>query len=164
MVDREFARLLARYKTWADRLTFEAVAALPAGLEGRPHGFTARIVVPHPELEGLWPAQQQVNDWLLAWSERQSRSSLEEGVAFRLVSGEAGTMTRGEILMHIVNHATYHRGWVSDLFFQVPATPPTTDWNVFLSDCRSGPGNTGSAKPRPRVSARRAASGSARSP
>jgi uncharacterized damage-inducible protein DinB len=41
-------------------------------------------------------------------------------------------MTRGEILLHIVNHATYHRGWVSDLFFQVPAKPPTTDWNVFL--------------------------------
>ncbi len=90
MLDREFARLLARYKTWADRLTFEAVAALPAGeaergrptlfksivgtlnhsyvvdliwqahLEGRPHGFTARNVVPHPELEALWPAQQQV--------------------------------------------------------------------------------------------------------
>jgi len=165
--DREFARLLAQYKTWADRLTFEAVAALPAGeaererptlfksivgtlnhsyvvdliwqahLEGRPHGFTARNVLPHPELEALWPAQQQVNDWLLEWGERQSRSSLEESVAFRLVSGEAGTMTRGEILMHIVNHATYHRGWVSDLFFQVPAKPPTTDWNVFLSDCRS---------------------------
>lgn len=47
-------------------------------------------------------------------------------------------MTRGEILMHIVNHATYHRGWVSDLFFQVPAKPPTTDWNVFLSEYRSG--------------------------
>src|SRR5205823_1721467 len=89
VLDREFARLLARYKTWADRLTFEAVAALPAGeaergrptlfksivstlnhsyvvdliwqahLEGRPHGFTARNVVPHPELEALWPAQQQ---------------------------------------------------------------------------------------------------------
>jgi hypothetical protein len=30
------------------------------------------------------------------------------------------------------DHATYQRGWVSDLFFQVPAKPPTTDWNVFL--------------------------------
>ena len=46
-------------------------------------------------------------------------------------------MTRGEILMHVVNHATYHRGWVSDQFFQVPAKPPTTDWNVFLTERRS---------------------------
>jgi uncharacterized damage-inducible protein DinB len=48
-----------------------------AHLEGRPHGFTARNVVPYPELEALWPAQQQLNDWLLAWSDGQSRSSLE---------------------------------------------------------------------------------------
>jgi uncharacterized damage-inducible protein DinB len=56
-------------------------------------------------------------------------------VTFRLVSGEAGAMTRAEILMHIVNHASYHRGWVSDLFFQIPAKPPTTDWNIFI--CRA---------------------------
>lgn len=164
MFDRETASLLATYKGWADKLTFAAVAALPAGeaarerptlfksiigtlnhsyvvdliwqahLEGRPHGFAARNVVLHPVLDALWQAQQTLNDWLLAWSHAQSQSSLRETVKFRLMSGEAGAMTRAEILMHIVNHATYHRGWISDLFFQVPAKPPTTDWNIFLSD------------------------------
>ncbi len=45
MLDREFARLLARYKTWADRLTFEAVAALPAGEaeRGRPTLFKSIV-------------------------------------------------------------------------------------------------------------------------
>lgn len=88
--------------------------------------------MPHPELEALTAAQRRANEWLLAWSEAQSAASLRAAVSFRQVSGEQGTMTRGEILLHIVNHATYHRGWVSDLFFQVPAKPPTTDWNVFL--------------------------------
>jgi uncharacterized damage-inducible protein DinB len=162
MVDPEGAQALARYKSWADNLTLTAVAALPPGeaarerptlfksiigtlnhsyavdliwqahLEGRAHGFTARNVVPYPELEALTAAQRRVNEWLLAWSAAQSAASLREAVSFRLVSGEQGTMTRREILLHIVNHATYHRGWVSDLFFQVPAKPPTTDWNVFL--------------------------------
>lgn len=162
MLDPEGATSLARYKSWADDLTLSAVAALPAGeaarerptlfksiigtlnhsyvvdliwqahLEGRQHGFTARNVVPYPELEALTAAQRRANDWLLAWSEAQSPASLREAASFRMVSGEQGTMTRGEILLHIVNHATYHRGWVSDLFFQVPAKPPTTDWNVFL--------------------------------
>jgi len=36
-------------------------------------------------------------------------------------------MRRGAILLHVVNHATYHRGWVADLFFRVPAKNPTTD-------------------------------------
>jgi len=162
MLDPEGARSLARYKAWADDLTLSAVAALPAGeaarerptlfksiigtlnhsyvvdliwqahLEGREHGFTARNVVPYPELEALTGAQRRANDWLLAFSEAQSAASLSEAISFRMVSGEQGRMTRGEILLHIVNHATYHRGWVSDLFFQVPAKPPTTDWNVFL--------------------------------
>jgi len=164
MFDKETANLLARYKAWADQLTFDAVASLPAGevtrerpthfksiigtlnhtyvvdliwqanLEGRPHGFSARNLVLHPELPALWLAQQKANEWLIAWAQGQSASSLQEIVTFRLVSGKKGSMTRAQILMHIVNHATYHRGWVSDLFFQIPAKPPTTDWNVFLSD------------------------------
>src|ERR1700724_143348 len=42
-------------------------------------------------------------------------------------------MTRGAILLHVVNHATYHRGWIAEMFFQVPATTPTTDLPVFLA-------------------------------
>lgn len=167
MLDRIGARTLARYKSWADDLTLSAVAALPPGeaarerptlfrsiigtlnhscvvdliwqahLEGREHGFTARNVVPYPGLEALTGAQRRANAWLLAWSEAQSAASLRASVSFRQVSGEQGTMTRGEILLHIVNHATYHRGWVSDLFFQVPAKPPTTDWNVYLLAARA---------------------------
>lgn len=162
MLNPEAARSLARYKSWADELTLSAVAALPPGeaarerptlfrsiigtlnhsyvvdliwqahLDGREHGFTARNAVPYPELEALTAAQRRANDWLFAWSEAQSAESLREALSFRMISGEQASMTRGEILIHIVNHATYHRGWVSDLFFQVPAKPPTTDWNVFL--------------------------------
>jgi len=44
-------------------------------------------------------------------------------------------MTRGEILLHIVNHTTYHRGFVADLFYQVRgARPPTTDLPVYLRE------------------------------
>src|SRR5215472_15849345 len=106
MLDTEGARSLARYKSWADDLTLGAVAALPPGeaarqrptlfksiigtlnhsyvvdliwqahLEGRDHGFMARNVMPHPELEALTAAQRRANDWLLAWSEAQSSTSL----------------------------------------------------------------------------------------
>ena len=41
-------------------------------------------------------------------------------------------MTRGDILWHVVNHATYHRGWVAEMFFAVPARNPTTDLPVYL--------------------------------
>jgi uncharacterized damage-inducible protein DinB len=164
MIDVDNARQLARYRMWADQRTFDAVAALPPGeatrerptlfktmigtlnhnyvidliwqahLEGRDHGFTARSVVLHPNLGDLWRAQQAVNQWYIDWSEHQSASSLGETVHFRFIGGEPAAMTRGDILLHVVNHATYHRGWVAEMFFQVPARNPTTDLPVYLRE------------------------------
>jgi uncharacterized damage-inducible protein DinB len=156
------ARTLARYRMWADQLTFDAVATLPPGeatkarptlfktmigtlnhnylidliwqahLEGRDHGFKARNLVLYPELSDLWTAQKVVNQWYIDWSDRQSQDTLDEVVNFTFVGDEKGAMSRGDILLHVVNHATYHRGWVAEMFFQVPARNPTTDLPVFL--------------------------------
>lgn len=61
-------------------------------------------------------------------------AELNETVRFTFVGGGEGAMTRGEILLHVVNHTTYHRGFVANLFSQIPAQPPTTDLPVFLRD------------------------------
>src|SRR5215470_16367640 len=102
MVDLRNAQFLARYRQWADQLTFDAVAALPPGeaakerptlfktmigtlnhnylidlvwqahLEGRDHGFKARNVVLHQGLSELRQAQQSINQWYIDWCDRQS--------------------------------------------------------------------------------------------
>ena len=161
MLTREGAQALAEYKSWADGLILAAVAALPPGeaarervthhksligtlnhmyvvdliweahLEGRAHGFTARNVIVHPEIDALAAAQGRANDWLRAWAAGQSDQTLREPVHFTTVSGKAGTMSRADILEHIVNHTTYHRGFVASLLHQVPVKAPSTDWNVF---------------------------------
>jgi len=175
MIDPSSARRLARYRRWADQLTFDAVAALPPGeatkqrptlfktmigtlnhnylidlvwqahLEGRDHGFEARNLVLHQGLAELWQAQQAVNQWYIDWSDRQSPQSLDEIVHFRFIGGELSAMSRGDILVHVVNHATYHRGWVAEMFFQVPARSPATDLPVYLRGLELAPGrNDGS--------------------
>ena len=178
MLNLETAAMLACYKSWADRLTYDAVLALPEGepekprpslfksilgtlnhnyvvdliwkanLLGEIHGFTARNIILHDSVADLWKAHRAYNEWLLGWVDRQTDANLREVVAYRFVSGEPARATRGEMLMHVVNHATYHRGWVADLFFQVPAKPPTTDLSVFMTeaggDYRSGPSQQGS--------------------
>jgi len=158
------ASMLARYNAWANRLIFDAVAALPDGeatrerkslfknmvhtlnhnyvidriwqahLEGRDHGYAARNTADHPPLAELWRAQQEIDRWYVAWSEALSDAGLGENVSFTLIGGNRGVMTRGEILLHVVNHTSYHRGFVADLFYQVPARPPTTDLPVFLRE------------------------------
>jgi uncharacterized damage-inducible protein DinB len=160
------ARMLARYNAWANRLIYDAVAALPPGeavkerttlfknmvhtlnhnyvigliwqahLEGREHGFSARNTRDHPPLDELRRSQESVDRWYLDWTASLSDASLGEEVRFTLIGGTPGVMTRGEILLHVVNHTTYHRGFVADMFYQVPAKPPTTDLPVFLREER----------------------------
>jgi uncharacterized damage-inducible protein DinB len=167
--------MLTRYNAWANRQIFDAVAALPDGeatrerpslfrnmvhtlnhnyvidriwqahLEGREHGFTARNTAEHPPLSELWAAQQGVDDWYVAWSDGLSDRVLEEKVSFTLIGGNPGVMTRGEILLHVVNHTSYHRGFVADLFYQVPSRPPTTDLPVFLRENAAGLAQAGLA-------------------
>jgi uncharacterized damage-inducible protein DinB len=161
---RDDARTLTRYNAWANELIFAAVAALPEGeatkprrsvfknmlhtlnhsfvidrifqahLEGRDHGYTARNTEGHPPLAELWRAQQDLDHWYMNWSDGISDAALDEKVKFTFVGGGEGVMTRGEILQHLVNHTTYHRGFVAQMLFDVPARPPTTDLTVFLRD------------------------------
>jgi len=164
MLNSSGTLMLAHYKAWADKVMFDAVAALPpdepqkerrtlfktmigtlnhiyvvdliwqAHLEQREHGFTARNLVLHPELGKLWRAQQEMNDWIIAWAAAQADASLREEVRFTFVSGKKATMTRGEIFLHLVTHAAYHRGWIAEMFFEVPARPPQPDLSVFLTE------------------------------
>lgn len=157
-------RTLTRYNAWANRLIFDAVAALPPGeaekprqslfknmvhmlnhnyvidrifqahLEGRAHGYSARNTPDHPPLAELWRAQQGIDAWYVARYDAMSEAELDETVRFTFVGGGEGAMTRAEILLHLVNHTSYHRGFVAQMFYQVPARPPTTDLPVFLRD------------------------------
>lgn len=161
------ARMLARYKAWANRLFFEAVAALPPGeatkerttlfksivhtlnhnyvidrifrahLEGREHGYTARNTADPPPLEELRAAQNAIDQWYVECFDRMTEPALDEKVHFTFVGGGEGVMTRNEILLHVVNHTSYHRGFAADMFYQVPARPPTTDLPVYLRDAHA---------------------------
>ncbi len=164
MLDLPTIRMLTRYNAWANRVIFDAVAALPgdeatkerptlfgsmvktlnhryvvdriwqAHLEGREHGISALNTVLHPSLAELWPAQREIDAWYVAWSDRLSPAEAAETVRFTLIGGNRGEMRRGDVVFHLVNHTSYHRGFVADLFFQVPARPPLTDLPIFLRE------------------------------
>lgn len=166
----ENTRMLARYNAWADTRIFDSVAALPPGeaekprttlfktmigtlnhnlvvdliwqahLERRDHGFKARNMLLHPELAALRAAQDRINDWFIAWSDEQTDASLAEPLDFNFISGKPGRMTRLEMLQHVVTHKAYHRGWVAEMFFEVPAKVLDMDLPVFLGETRTGGG------------------------
>jgi uncharacterized damage-inducible protein DinB len=162
MISSESSRMLARYNAWANKLIFDAVAALPQGeatkerptlfktmvntlnhlyvtdliwqahLEGRDHGIPALNTVLHPDLAKLWREQQKIDAWYTAWADALTEAQADEVVNFTLIGGNKGAMRRADIMLHVVTHSSYHRGWVADMFFQVPTRPPITDLPVFL--------------------------------
>ena len=88
-------------------------------------------------LTDLVTAQTEMNRWFIDWTRQQSPGDLKERAQFRFVSGKYAEMEKGCMLLHVINRKTYHRGWVSEMFFDVGSTPPETDLSVFLTAQRT---------------------------
>jgi len=161
------ARVLVRYKAWANELIFSAVSELSeeealrqrktryrnivhtlnhvhvidsvfkAHLLGRDHGYTARNTPDHPPLAQLRQSVHELDTWYVNYVEALSAQDLERSITFTFIGGGAGVMSCGEIILHVVNHGTYHRGLVADMMYQAGVTPPTTDLPVFLRESAS---------------------------
>ena len=156
--------MLTRYKAWANELVFSTVSNLPDGevvkprqtrfgnilhtlnhayvidavfkahLLGEAHGYTARNTESPSPLDALWQAQTKIDCWYVDYAKSLNDEAQSETVEFEFTGGGQGKMTRVEILLHIVNYGTYHRGFVSDLMYQIPASVPANDLPVFLRD------------------------------
>lgn len=162
-------RTLTRYKAWADARFLSVVATLPerdlvaprpiyfgslirtlnhayamdfvwqCHLLGVPHGLATRNPAAHPPIGELVAAQRTMDDWYVRYADALRDDRLGEVVGFEFIGGGAGAMTRGDILLHVVNHTTYHRGHVADMLYDLGVFPPATDLPVFL---RASPGGT----------------------
>lgn len=157
-------KMLVRYKTWANGLTFKSVMDLPDvealrqrptrfgnmvhtlnhvyvvddifrhHLQGKKHTYTSRNTERTPAISDLWKAVQEMDRWYIDLVDTWSNEDLAKTVHFEFVGGGEGVMSREQIVLHVVNHATYHRGFVGDLMYQVPFSPPSNDLPVFIRD------------------------------
>ncbi|RDS84959.1 damage-inducible protein DinB [Dyella monticola] len=157
-------QMLTRYRAWADRLLYRSLAPLPASslavtqpivfgnllrtlnhaycmdlvwkahLQGVPHGFTSRNPEGCPAFDVLHTAQTEIDEWYIHYTETLNEERCEETIRFTFIGGGAGEMRRGDIVLHVVNHATYHRGHVAMMMYGLSVPPPTTDLPVFLRE------------------------------
>jgi uncharacterized damage-inducible protein DinB len=93
-------------------------------LAGRPHGYSGTNTPETPSLAALRDATAASDDGYLALIEALDESQLDEPVHFSFTDGDAGCMTRGEMLMHVALHGSYHRGAVGRLLVQAGVPAP----------------------------------------
>jgi len=146
------------YKRWADQRTLDAIgcingdeypSAIAFALQQLNHMirveelFRARLVdalAPHlstntelvPQFDELRKRIEDSNQWFARYVESLVPSQSTQSIPFQFVDGKHGTMTRMEILFHIINHGTYHRGAIGHALDLAGVPHPADTYTVFI--------------------------------
>ena len=70
-----------------------------------------------------------------AYIDEAGEAGLNRVIPYRLMSGKESASPLWQMVVHVVNHATYHRGQVTTLLRQLGAAPPqSTDMITFFRE------------------------------
>ena len=99
-----------------------------------PSGFPEWVAKPVlAELRARLSAVEHERDAFVA---RLSDADLGRAVSYRNLAGQAFSDPLGNLMRHVVNHSTYHRGQVATQLRQLGFKPPSTDLIVFLRQAK----------------------------
>ena len=153
MTAAEARRHLA-YSTWASKRILNAAQALPDDQRDRDLGASHKgvmhtlhhvvmadrnwlhrvLATPPPDagrIEEEWPRLwKQWEDLAASWSD----ADLDRVIEYRDLKGNPHSSLLKEIVMHVVNHATLHRGQVMAMLRQLGVVPPPTDLIFFYRE------------------------------
>jgi len=149
---------LFRFKAWANAELLDALAGIDvaahetalhaairtlnhthvvdqifrAHLQGEEHGFAGTNTSQTPTLVQLKNSMTAVDDWYLSYARDVTPAQLTEIVTFTFTDGDAGRMSREEILMHVLVHGGYHRGAIGQILRGMGKAPPRELYTRFL--------------------------------
>lgn len=101
-------------------------------LSGVPHGYSATNTKETPVLQALAAAVREVDAWYMAYVERLPPQALHEQIRFTFTDGDAGLMTREEMLLHVITHNGYHRGQAGQVMRGAGVAPPRDLYTRYL--------------------------------
>jgi uncharacterized damage-inducible protein DinB len=103
-----------------------------AHLIGEGHDYTATNTEQTPELDELQFGVAQTDAWFMSYAANATIAKLGERIAFRFTDGDAGRMSREEMLLHVITHGAYHRGNVGQVLKSISVAPPRDLYTKFL--------------------------------
>jgi uncharacterized damage-inducible protein DinB len=157
-IDREFVCLQLDYSRWASERSLDAARVLTAdelardlgnsygGVAGTlEHIFQAdrvwlsrvegspRLTLCDPgetwTLESLAAEWADVASRWRAWAE--TTDDFEANLQYKNLAGQDHGLPLWQLVLHLVNHATYHRGQITTMLRQLGHKPVATDLHVF---------------------------------
>jgi uncharacterized damage-inducible protein DinB len=151
-VSLEHIKELYDYLFWGDRMMFSAATALPdaeyfmeRGMSaGSIHKLLAHLMgaeavwlerwrgqAParienaddHPTRAALDARWERVHADLREFLSKQTNESLAGPITFRSFTGDPSAIPLGELMVHVVDHASYHRGQLNTMIKQAGGQP-----------------------------------------
>jgi len=95
-------------------------------LEGRDHGYLAPRSAELPSFEALESKARSTSAWYVDYVDGLPPEKLDETINFTFSNGTPGSMTRGEIILHVAMHGAGHRGQIA-ILLQKNGIPPFPD-------------------------------------
>ena len=115
------AHIVATEWIWLRRWQGESPAAAP--------GWDAKA-----DLAELKAELAAVEAERAAFLARRTDADLEGVVTYRAPDGQVFAHPLGQLIRHVVNHSTYHRGQLATLLRQLGQVPPSTDFTRYLRE------------------------------
>lgn len=157
-MSKKSLKSLFAQKSWANNELFNALAAIPteqhasdvhtatrtlnhiyvvdrifrAHLLGEPHGYKATNTESTPGLDALQFSVAETDAWFEGYAAAVTEAQLAEAISFTFTDGDAGTMSREEMLLHVITHGAYHRGNVGQVMKSISVAPPRDLYTKFL--------------------------------
>jgi uncharacterized damage-inducible protein DinB len=103
-----------------------------AHLLGESHAYTATNTDETPTRDALALAVAETDTWFVGYVDQLRSEDLAERLRFHFTDGDAGEMSREEMLMHVILHGAYHRGNVGQVLKSIAVTPPRDLLTKFL--------------------------------
>ena len=148
------------YKAWADKRTLQAVKKVDESIstdsyafmlqqinhmiivedlfrsrllnEAPPHEDTNSIIVPNFNV--LESRLLTSIEWYLNYVSNLSVKKLKDIISFTFADGKSGSMNIEEILFHIVNHGSYHRGSIAHALDLAGVAHPADGYGIYIHE------------------------------
>jgi uncharacterized damage-inducible protein DinB len=111
-------------RIWLSRLLGKSIA---------PFGQPGEESISLDALEQQWHA---VSDEFIAWASALSDEQIDGALDYVNLRGEARTLFIWQVVLHVVNHGSYHRGQLTTMLRQLGHVPPNTDLSLYYLSLR----------------------------
>lgn len=153
----DFVKLFL-YKQWSDQRLFKAIAQIDQekyldDYQFAQQQFNHMIIVEElfrsrlenkkvlhtqtntevlPTFDELQQRIEHSHAWWIEFVENIQSDQLAEIFHFQFIDKKTGSLSIEEILFHIINHGTYHRGNIAHALHHAQVTHPADTYTVFI--------------------------------